>query len=210
MTFPVVAPPGTIATIVVEFQLVMLVAVVPPNVMVLNPWDDPKFTPVIVTEDPIAPPVAERLLIPGAELDPTTKRTPLLAKPPTVTMTNPVVAPEGTGTLMKPVLQLVGAAVTPLKVTVLVPCVEPKLDPEIVTEVVTGPDVGERPVMFGPPTVKFKLLLATPLTITMSGPEVAPAGTGTTMAVALQLVGVAVVALNVTLLAPCVDPKFWP
>ena len=41
-------------------------------------------------------------------------------------------------------------------------------------------------------------------------PVVAPLGTGTTMLVALQLVGVAAVPLNVTVLVPCDAPKFVP
>jgi len=51
----------------------------------------------------------------------TVKRIPLLAKPPTVTTTLPVVAPLGTGTTMLVLLQLVGAAPMPLNVRVLVP-----------------------------------------------------------------------------------------
>jgi len=47
--------------------------------------------------------------------------TPLLACALTVTITGPVVAPTGTGTVMLVVLQLVGVAVVPLKVTALVP-----------------------------------------------------------------------------------------
>ena len=46
-------------------------------------------------------------------------------------------------------LQLVGVAVVPLNVTVLVPCDAPKVVPVIVTEVPTGPEVGLRLVMFG-------------------------------------------------------------
>ena len=46
-------------------------------------------------------------------------------------------------------LQFVGAAGVPLKTTVLVSCVVPKLAPEIVTDVPTGPDVGERAVIAG-------------------------------------------------------------
>ena len=49
------------------------------------------------------------------------KVTPLLAVPPTVTTTFPVVAPVGTGTAMLVALQLVGVAEVPLNVTVLVP-----------------------------------------------------------------------------------------
>jgi len=59
-------------------------------------------------------------------------------------------------------------------------------------------------------TVKLTPLLATPLTVTTTFPVVAPAGTGTVMLVALQLVGVPAVPLNVTVLVPCVAPKFAP
>jgi hypothetical protein len=41
-------------------------------------------------------------------------------------------------------LQLVAAAVVPLKFTVLVPCVAPKFVPVIVTAVPTAPDVGDK------------------------------------------------------------------
>src|SRR5256885_11850821 len=44
----------------------------------------------------------------------TVKLTPLLATPPTVTITLPVVAPVGTGATMLVALQLVGVAATPL------------------------------------------------------------------------------------------------
>src|SRR5438445_4420634 len=59
-------------------------------------------------------------------------------------------------------------------------------------------------------TVNATPLLATPLTVTTTLPVVAPAGTGTTMLVADQLVGVAVVPLNFTVLVPCVAPKLVP
>jgi hypothetical protein len=48
--------------------------------------------------------------------------------------------------------------------------------------------------------VKLKPLLCTPLTVTITLPVVAPAGTGATMLVALQLVGVAAAPLKVTVL----------
>jgi hypothetical protein len=59
-------------------------------------------------------------------------------------------------------------------------------------------------------TVKAMPLLDLPPTVTMMLPVVAPVGTGTTMVVALQLVGVAATPLNVTVLDPCVAPKFVP
>ena len=46
-------------------------------------------------------------------------------------------------------LQLVGVAAVPLKVTVLVPCVAPKVVPVTVTDVPTGPNVVERLPMAG-------------------------------------------------------------
>lgn len=129
---------------------------------------------------------------------------PLLACPPTVTTTLPVVAALGTGTTMDVALQLVGVAAVPLNVTVLVPCVDPKFVPVIVTDVPTGPDVGDKLVMLGPlvVTVNETPLLARLLTVTITLPVVAPLGTGTTIEVALQLVGVAVVPLNFTVLVP--------
>jgi hypothetical protein len=49
-----------------------------------------------------------------------------------------------------------------------------------------------------------------PPTVTEIGPELAPAGTCATINVALQLLGVAVVPLNTTVLLPCAEPKFVP
>ena len=108
-------------------------------------------------------------------------------------------------------LQLVGVAAVPLNVTELDPCVAPKFAPAMVTEAPTAPEVGDRLVMLGVGrTVKLTPLLFTPLAYTTTLPVVAPDGTGTTMLVALQLVGVAVVPLNFTVLEPWLDPKFDP
>jgi hypothetical protein len=92
----------------------------------------------------------------------TVKLTPLLATPPTVTTTFPVVAPPGTGAVILVGLQPVDVAVVPLNVTVLVPCVDPKFVPVITTDVPTAPDVGFRLVMLGavPPPL-FMALKAT-------------------------------------------------
>jgi hypothetical protein len=67
--------------------------------------------------------------------------TPLLAFPPTVTTTFPVVAPAGTTTTMS-VDDQSRKVVTgvPLKVTVLVPREDPKLLPYMVSDEPTGPD----------------------------------------------------------------------
>src|SRR5215467_12621259 len=80
----------------------------------------------------------------------TVKAALLLATPPTVTITLPLVAPVGTGAAMLVALQLVGVAAIPLNVTLLVSRDPPKLAPVIVTDIPTGPDAGLRPVMLGP------------------------------------------------------------
>src|SRR2546423_556530 len=96
-------------------------------------------------------------------------------------------------------LQLVAVAAVPLKVTVLVPCVDPKFVPEIVTELPSNPELGFKFVMAGVGmTVKATPLLATPFAVTTMLPVVAPDGTVTTMLVALQLVAVAAIPLKAT------------
>src|SRR5712672_2221014 len=59
-------------------------------------------------------------------------------------------------------------------------------------------------------TVKVTLLLGVLLTVTTTGPVVAPVGTVVPMLVSFQLVIDAVVPLNVTVLDPCVDPNAAP
>ena len=158
---------------------------------------------------PTKPDVGDRLVILGATV--TVNAAPLLARPPTVTTTLPVVAPAGTAATTLVPLQLVGVAAVPLNFTVLVPCVAPKFVPAIVTEVPTGPDVGDKVVMLGATvTVNVTPLLASPPTVTATLPVVAPVGTAATMLELLQLVGVAAVPLNVTVLVPCAAPKFVP
>lgn len=163
----------------------------------------------MVTDAPTAPEVGVRLVMLGAAT--TVKLFPLVLTPLAFTTTFPVVAAEGTVATMLLALQLAGVAAVPLNLTVLVPCVAPKFDPAIVTEALTAPEVGDRLVMLGVgSTVKLLPLLATPDTVTTTFPVVAPVGTFATMLVAIQLVMVAVVPLNLTVLVPCVDPKFDP
>jgi hypothetical protein len=92
-------------------------ASVPLKLRVLLPWLAPKFVPVIVTGVPTTPAFAERLVIAGV----TAKGTPLLARPPTVTITFPVDVPFGTGAIRRVLLQLVGVASVPLKLTAPLP-----------------------------------------------------------------------------------------
>src|SRR5882672_7819529 len=209
-TLPVVAPAGTAATMLVVLQLAG-VAATPLNFTVLVPCTAPKFAPLMVTDVPTTPDVGFRLVMLGGD-EVTVKFIPLLATPPTVTTTFPVVAPAGAGTTMLVALQLPGVPAVPLKVTVPAPCVVPKFVPAMVTDVPTTPDVGFRLVILGGGgiTAKFIPLLATLPTVTTTFPVVAPAGAGATMLVALQLVGVHAVPLRVSVLVPCVAPKFAP
>ena len=78
------------------------------------------------------------------------KLTPLLFTPLAWTTTLPVVAPVGTAATIDVALQLViVVAVVVLNFTVLVPWVEPKLFPVMVTDAPTAPELGVRLVMFG-------------------------------------------------------------
>lgn len=166
----------------------------------------PKFVPVIVTEVPTGPEVGLKLvMVTGV----TTKLTPLLANPPAVTTTGPVVAPVGTCTVMFVSVQFVGNEEVPLKVTTSPVTNAPKFVPEINKVLPTAPEFVFSPVIVGV-TVNGTALLNAVLTPTITFPVDAPAGTGTTMLVAPQLVGVAVVPLKVTALVPCVAPKFVP
>jgi len=146
--------------------------------------------PLIVTDVATAPEVGDMLVMFGAAT-PTSKPYGLLATPPTVTSTFPVVAPVGTGTLMEVALQLVGIPAVPLNVTVLVPCDEPKFAPVIVTAVPTMPAPGVRLLMLGPEdvTVKRSLLLFPLPTETRRSPVEAPAGTATVIDVSVELIG---------------------
>src|SRR5439155_9424719 len=120
---------------------------VPLKVMVLVPLVAPKFVPVTVTDVPTVPLLGARLVTVG--VGSTVNGLPLLAMPPTVTTTLPVVAPAGTGTTMLVAAHVVGVAAVPLKVMVLVPLVAPKLVPVTVTDVPTPPLVGARRVTVG-------------------------------------------------------------
>src|SRR6266702_6002875 len=77
---------------------------------------------------------------------------PWLVMFPTVTMTGPVVAPSGTVATICVSLQVLIAAVAPLKLAVLtglLPCVAPNPDPLIVTVAPGAPVVGDTPVVCG-------------------------------------------------------------
>ena len=79
----------------------------------------------------------------------TVNSTLLLVTPETVTDKLPVVDPPGTGTTREFVFQLVGFAVVPLKLSVLVPSVEPKFAPAMVIGVPGTAELGERLEILG-------------------------------------------------------------
>jgi len=101
----------------------------------------------MVTGVPTLPEVTDKLVILGAGT--TVKLIPLLEFPETLTTTLPVVAPEGTVTTIVVEFQLVAVAVVPLNLTVLLPWLDPKFVPVIVTDAPTAPEVGDRLVMVG-------------------------------------------------------------
>ncbi len=96
-------------------------------------------------------------------------------------------------------LQLVGTASVPLKVTVLLLWVAPKLDPLMVTEAPTNPEVIDKLLMFGLVTAKLTpALLTPPAAVTTTLPDVAEAGTVAVMLVLLQELTLAAAPLKVT------------
>ncbi len=140
-----------------------------------------RFEPLIVTDVPTGPLVGENEVILGAAELVTVKVPELVAVPPgAVTLIFPVVAPEGTVTvILLPELTVKVVALVPLNFTEVAPV---KFEPLIVTDVPTGPLFGEKPEMVGPPccvvTVKFAELVAVPSgAVTLIFPVVAPEGT---------------------------------
>lgn len=77
------------------------------------------------------------------------KRKLLLGVPLTLTITGPVFAPAGIVVTMELVVHEVTVAVTPLKVTVPVPCEAPNNAPSMVTVLPTAAGSGKMAVMVG-------------------------------------------------------------
>ncbi len=97
--------------------------------------------PESVTTDQVAP--ADGATDVSVNVGMTVKTTLPLDWPPTVTVTGPLVAPNGTAAVMDVADHAVGVASVPLKRTVFVPGVAPKLLPVSVTTAPTTPDVGD-------------------------------------------------------------------
>jgi hypothetical protein len=145
---PVVAPEGTVALIRVAFCTVKVVAETPLKRTAVAPV---KFVPLIWTEVPTGPLVGLNDVIVGAPVVVTVKFVELVAVPSgLVTAIGPVVAPAGTVAVIFCGLSIVNVAVVPLKVTLVTLGSLPlKFWPWIVTEVPTGPLVGEKELIAG-------------------------------------------------------------
>lgn len=171
-----------------------------------------KPLPLIWTDVPTVPELGERFVILGLtvklyELLGPDEPNPCVAR----TYTPPVMDGFGTGTTIAVSLQLVGVAVPPGKFTEPpTPCVAPKFVPVMVTDVPAVAGLGDIPVMAGRMVNEVEEVTVTPATVTLIPPEDVPVGTGTTIDVALQLVGVAAVPLKFIVLEPWLDPKFVP
>jgi len=149
-TLPVVAPLGTVAVMLLAVQFVIDVALVPLKVTPPFPCVGPKFDPAITMDDPTAPVFGVSDAMLGAAV--TVNVTPVLAWPPTVTTTLPVVAPPGTVAviLVGPQLVIV-VALVPLNLTVLPSWELRKLVPAITIEEPTAPVLGVRLLIVGVP-----------------------------------------------------------
>ncbi len=144
--FPLVAPVGTVALIRVDEVTMNVVAETPLNVTLVAPV---KFVPVMVTDVPTGPLVGENEEIVGAAVVVVTVKLWELQPVPlgAVTQIFPLVAPVGTVAVIcvdEATMNVV--AETPLNVTLVAPV---KFVPVIVTNVPTGPLVGENEEIVG-------------------------------------------------------------
>ncbi len=207
---PVIASAGTSALILVVVDAVML-AVIPLNDTVFSASGVLKFVPVIVTIAPTAAPVGLKLLIVGLG-----KTIKLVAEgrvtPLVVNVILPVVAPGGTLVVRDVVVAESVIAVVLLNLIMLSAVVGPKFEPLIVTTAPIAPLPGVKPEIPGEGnTVKFEVLnIVIPLTVTLTGPVLAPAGTEVISNVADDEVTVEGKPLNDTELFAGVVLKFVP
>jgi hypothetical protein len=168
--------------------------------------------PEIVTEVPTGPILGE---IPVTESDAiTVNDAVLLEKPASLTVTEPLVVPVGTVTVMLVSLQAVAVAAMPLNNTWLPLELVPKPEPVNVIVPPIGAAGGAKLVMTGLMAVNgVRGTLAIELTVTLTGPvpDGTVAGTVATICESLQLVTVAAAPLKVIVLVlPWVAPKFDP
>jgi hypothetical protein len=144
---PVVAPVGTATAILVPAPLTAKPgAFTLSNETAVAPV---KLVPLILTDVPTGPLVGLNDVIVGAPAPVTVKFVELVAVPSGLaTAIGPVVAPAGTVVVILCALSIVKVADAPSKVT-LVTSGPLKLLPWIVTEVPTGPLVGENELIVG-------------------------------------------------------------
>jgi hypothetical protein len=143
LTVPVVAPTGTVAVICVALLTVNAVADTVLNFTADAPV---RLVPVITTELPTRPLVGLRLVTVGAGAV-TVKLGPVTVPPAVVTLTAPVMAPEGTvAVIFVALLTTYVVAEMPLNFTAVAPV---KLVPVRTTELPTKPLVGLRLVSVG-------------------------------------------------------------
>lgn len=172
---------------------------VPLHETTLLPCVAPKFCPVIVIVAARAAGLGEMLSTSGCAV----KLTPSLDALPTTTTTGPEIAFAGTEVVIDVLLHPMMVALAPLNVTLPPFWVAPKPVPVIVIGVPVFPEFGETELtLSAEEIVKLTPLLAAPPTVATILPVVAPLGTGTVMLISLQLVGTAVVPLNLTVLTP--------
>ncbi len=148
---PVIAPDGTVALMDVD-ELIVNVADVFLNFtsvtsQVLAGGAQLKFVPVIVTKVPAGPLPGVKEVMVGAPAIVTVKFVELVAVPPkVVTEIGPVVAPTGTVVVIVVEEFVVNAAGAFLNFT---PVTSTKFVPVMMTDVPTGPEVGENDVIVG-------------------------------------------------------------
>jgi hypothetical protein len=171
LTGPLVAPLGTTA-LIWPSEATLKLAATPLNLTEVAPV---KLCPPIPTDEPTAPLAGEKPSIDGAGTE--TVNVPELAVPLAVTtVTEPLVAPDGTRVVISVSEVTVKSALVPLKRTAVAPV---KWLPPTCTVVPAEPLEGLRPLIDGAGgAVTVKLALAVPFGVTtVIGPLVAPAGT---------------------------------
>jgi len=192
---PDVAPAGTFVVILLA-EFTVNVALTPLNFTDVAPV---KLLPLIVTEVPTGPLVGENDVIVGP---PVTVNVPELVSEQAgvVTLILPVVAPDGTVAVIFDEELTVKDADVPLNFTEVAPL---KFEPLIVTDVPTGPLVGENDEIVGAElevTWKLVPLVAVPSgVVTWILPLLAPDGT-------VAVIWVEELAVNVAAVAPKLTP----
>jgi hypothetical protein len=196
LILPVVPPDGTVAVILVD-ELTAKDDKTLLNVTLLTLT---KLVPLIVTEVPTGPELGENELMVGLGGVVTSKFLELVAVPPgVVTRILPSAAPDGTVAVILVEEFTVNEAEALLNVTLLTLT---KLVPLIVTEVPTGPELGEKELIVGAggevTSKPLELVAVPPGVVTRILPSVAPEGTVAVIFVEEFTVKDAETLLNVT------------